>query len=591
MFPEGTRREKGLRKRHEARWRSGAARIALEAGVPLVPAGISGTDELLAPRPGSGSRSATRSSSAISPACRSTMPPARRPTGSSAAITRARGVAGVRPLLAVDGDSFAHRAFHALPRSFRRDDGGPANALIGFMSMLLRLWQAERPRAVVVGWDTLFVPTYRNELLADVPVRARVRPRDRRPARAPAGPRRRHRHRLRQARWLRGRRLPRRRRRGRAGARRQHARRHVRPRRVPARSRRRHDPAARARASASWRGSARPRCGSGTASTRAGVRLHRAARRPLRQDPGSARRRARRPPPRCSRRIPTSRRCSPPAGSRPKRSSCACSAGLRPSTRPRRCPTCRTSSPTGRPAPGQRRRSGVERLAARLREVESRWSPSAIRRWPTCTRPGTTTIRRRRSGCSACSPPSDPSSRAGERREPRSSARTTRLRRPDRGALGRVLARRRHDRPADHLGGGTARRRVRHPRGRGGRFRARPAAGPPRARRSGDGLLHLRQRGRRGPSRAGGARHRAGRDRRLGRASRQRHRGDRARRRLDPVRLAPPVAVLPRHGRAGDGRRDHRQHPAARPAPATPSTPTRSAPSSSRPCGRSSRGS
>src|SRR6478672_7419050 len=46
MFPEGTRREKGLRKKHTARWRSGAARIALEAGVPLVPAGISGTDEL-----------------------------------------------------------------------------------------------------------------------------------------------------------------------------------------------------------------------------------------------------------------------------------------------------------------------------------------------------------------------------------------------------------------------------------------------------------------------------------------------------------------------------------------------------------------
>jgi DNA polymerase-1 len=71
----------------------------------------------------------------------------------------------VRPLLAIDGDSFAHRAFHALPRSFRRDDGGPANTLIGFMSMLLRLWQAERPRAVVVAWDTLDVPTYRNALL------------------------------------------------------------------------------------------------------------------------------------------------------------------------------------------------------------------------------------------------------------------------------------------------------------------------------------------------------------------------------------------------------------------------------------------
>jgi 1-acyl-sn-glycerol-3-phosphate acyltransferase len=44
MFPEGTRRSKGLRKRHEARWHTGAARIALEAGVPLVPAGISGTE-------------------------------------------------------------------------------------------------------------------------------------------------------------------------------------------------------------------------------------------------------------------------------------------------------------------------------------------------------------------------------------------------------------------------------------------------------------------------------------------------------------------------------------------------------------------
>ena len=46
MFPEGTRRQKGLRKKHEARWHTGAARIALEARVPLVPAGIAGTDRL-----------------------------------------------------------------------------------------------------------------------------------------------------------------------------------------------------------------------------------------------------------------------------------------------------------------------------------------------------------------------------------------------------------------------------------------------------------------------------------------------------------------------------------------------------------------
>ena len=71
-----------------------------------------------------------------------------------------------RPLLVIDGDSFAHRAFHALPRSIRRANGSPGNLLTGLVSMVLRLWQAERPRAVFVGWDTLTVPTYRHELLA-----------------------------------------------------------------------------------------------------------------------------------------------------------------------------------------------------------------------------------------------------------------------------------------------------------------------------------------------------------------------------------------------------------------------------------------
>jgi 1-acyl-sn-glycerol-3-phosphate acyltransferase len=47
MFPEGTRRTKGLVKKHRARAHTGAARIALEAGVPLVPAAVAGTDRLL----------------------------------------------------------------------------------------------------------------------------------------------------------------------------------------------------------------------------------------------------------------------------------------------------------------------------------------------------------------------------------------------------------------------------------------------------------------------------------------------------------------------------------------------------------------
>jgi len=47
MFPEGTRRAKGMRKKHVARAHTGAARIALAADVPLVPAAISGVDRLL----------------------------------------------------------------------------------------------------------------------------------------------------------------------------------------------------------------------------------------------------------------------------------------------------------------------------------------------------------------------------------------------------------------------------------------------------------------------------------------------------------------------------------------------------------------
>jgi DNA polymerase-1 len=69
----------------------------------------------------------------------------------------------VTPLLVLDGDSFAHRAYHALPKSIRRRDGRPGNALVGFTNMLLRFWAWERPRSVLVAWDRLDVPTYRHE--------------------------------------------------------------------------------------------------------------------------------------------------------------------------------------------------------------------------------------------------------------------------------------------------------------------------------------------------------------------------------------------------------------------------------------------
>jgi len=67
-----------------------------------------------------------------------------------------------RPLLVIDGDSFAHRAYHALPKTIRRRGGKGAGAILGFANFLLRLYEDEQPRAVLVGWDTLDAPTYRN---------------------------------------------------------------------------------------------------------------------------------------------------------------------------------------------------------------------------------------------------------------------------------------------------------------------------------------------------------------------------------------------------------------------------------------------
>jgi DNA polymerase-1 len=72
----------------------------------------------------------------------------------------------VRPLLVVDGDSLAHRAYHGLPKTIRRAGGRPSGAIVGFTNMLTRLYDAEEPRAVLVGWDTLTVPTYRHEAFA-----------------------------------------------------------------------------------------------------------------------------------------------------------------------------------------------------------------------------------------------------------------------------------------------------------------------------------------------------------------------------------------------------------------------------------------
>jgi DNA polymerase-1 len=67
------------------------------------------------------------------------------------------------PLLAIDGDSLGHRAYHAMP-PVAGAGGQPVGLLLGFANMLVATWDALRPRAVLVCLDAR-TPSYRHELL------------------------------------------------------------------------------------------------------------------------------------------------------------------------------------------------------------------------------------------------------------------------------------------------------------------------------------------------------------------------------------------------------------------------------------------
>ena len=251
---------------------------------------------------------------------------------------------GLSTLLVIDGDSLAHRAYHALPKSIRGAGGRPANALVGFAQ--LPRCGSGRPSgrtAVFVGWDTLDVPTYRHEALpgyqagrvfdealleqldalpALVDV-VRLRRRRRRPATRPttSSPRR-----------------------PRAGTGRcvvatsdRDAFQLVSDRVTilqPVQGRER------ARADRAGRGARalRRRPGSGR-------RLHRAARRPLRPHPGRAGRRPEDGRRRCSRSTAASRRRSRPGASRRSPTSCGSTGASRRWTPRRRCPSSRPTPP------------------------------------------------------------------------------------------------------------------------------------------------------------------------------------------------------------------------------------------------------
>src|SRR5690606_12088728 len=89
--------------------------------------------------------------------------PDRRVTLKRSAGTLPSNVGGhmSRPLLVIDADSLAHRAYHAVPKTVRRAGNKGGGAIVGFANYLIRLVTEEKPRAVVVGWDTLEAPNWR----------------------------------------------------------------------------------------------------------------------------------------------------------------------------------------------------------------------------------------------------------------------------------------------------------------------------------------------------------------------------------------------------------------------------------------------
>ena len=95
---------------------------------------------------------------------RTPKPPAKPTEPKSAPATESKPKAkGARPLLVIDGDNFAHRSYHALPKSIQGRGGKSSGAIVGFSNFLMRIHKAEQPRAVFVAWDTLEEPTYRHE--------------------------------------------------------------------------------------------------------------------------------------------------------------------------------------------------------------------------------------------------------------------------------------------------------------------------------------------------------------------------------------------------------------------------------------------
>src|SRR3989338_2094837 len=68
----------------------------------------------------------------------------------------------MKKLLLIDTFNFLHRAYHALPSTFRDSNGEPVNAVYGVTSMLISIFETVKPDYVVAALDGQ-APTFRVE--------------------------------------------------------------------------------------------------------------------------------------------------------------------------------------------------------------------------------------------------------------------------------------------------------------------------------------------------------------------------------------------------------------------------------------------
>lgn len=69
-----------------------------------------------------------------------------------------------KKIAVIDGNSLMHRAYHAVPPTMNAPDGRPTNAVFGFVSMLLKFVETEKPDAIICAFDE-GRPAFRMEAL------------------------------------------------------------------------------------------------------------------------------------------------------------------------------------------------------------------------------------------------------------------------------------------------------------------------------------------------------------------------------------------------------------------------------------------